>query len=223
MVCFHLFLNTSMKMYTHVSAITPCWASLCCAALRCASLHSAALHRAACTAVRFASLRHAALRRAAPRYATLRCASMRSALLRCAPLRYYTGILVNRTCKREPIHNAQFCFQTFRLALKRTVIDKKLETRLCVLFWNCILCQGKSTHCLRRCWQALHFASIHCTALRSTALRCAALHCATQCCTVPRSAAPLRNAAPCRAPLRSTAPLRYMKLRSAGLRYAALL
>ena len=43
-------------------------------------------------------------------------------------LKQYTETHKNKTRKHEPIHNAQSCFQTFRLALNRTVIDRKLET-----------------------------------------------------------------------------------------------
>ena len=46
----------------------------------------------------------------------------------------YTGMVVIGTRKHEPTHKAESCFQTFRLALKRTVIDKKLETRLSMSF-----------------------------------------------------------------------------------------
>ena len=41
---------------------------------------------------------------------------------------------MNGTRTHEPTHQAERCFQTFRLALKRTVINKKLETRLSMSF-----------------------------------------------------------------------------------------
>ncbi len=103
-------------------------------------------------------------------------------------LNEYIEMLMNTTCKHEPIHNAQFCFQTFRLALNRTVIDKQLETSFSKLLPKLVL-SGAQEHTLPtdmycaalpaaalRC-AALRYSALRCASLRSALLRCAALRC----------------------------------------------
>ena len=106
-------------------------------------------------------------------------------------------MLVRGTCENESKHNTGFCFQTFRLALKRTVIDKKLETSFAMLLrWPPFVRSAESI--------TLSAGAAH-APLRSAALLCAALRCPTLGC------APLRHA-----------PLRHAQLRCAALCSAAL-
>ena len=118
--------------------------------------------------------------------------------------------LVRDTCEHESKHTTKFCFQTVRVALKRTVIDKKLETSFAMLLrWPPFVRSAEHTlsmtlsasaaHApLRRARQlstALRSAAPHSAALRCATLRCATLQCATRRYVALRFAA-LRSAAP---------------------------
>lgn len=114
-------------------------------------------------------------------------------------LNRYTEILVHGMGKTDRKHQVELCFQTFRLALKRTVIDKKLETRLCMLLRELLFVRDTRAHRVydtvgRRCPQAGHDGARR-FAARSLLLRCrcAALRCAALRCAVLRST-PLRSA-----------------------------
>lgn len=119
-------------------------------------------------------------------------------------------------------NNTGFRFQTFRRALKKTVVDKQLETSFVMCFAKASFCAKCRAHTVydtvgRRCPRsaaprsaALHCAALRCPTLgcaplrhaplRHAPLRCASLHSAALCCAARRPA-PLRHAL-----LRSAAP-----------------